>query len=285
MARETPPPRQPLPPPLGPRRSEHPSRTGQPEDSGSDVDRHPLGARVQGQGGGLSSIPDPSGVSALPRRRRVWWRRGWGWEELEGGSGRRRLDGVYGLRRGRWTGPRTGTQRAHPRPGQPSAALLAASRATPTPVPAPPPGGGAPHPPAAPSPMPRAPRGAQVDPAVSVSHPGPGQDAGQGRGAGRGARRVLPRAPAGVPAPGLRHSGSGSGAQAVPGGGALESGLEFSPNTQAAGWAAAVGSGSRPGRRCGRWVRAQGDQGAADLEPCLEADREISVLRGFGRRM
>lgn len=146
-------------------------------------------------------------------------------------------------------------------------------------------GGGAPHPPAAPSHMPRAPRGAQVDPAVSVSHPGPGQDAGQGRGAGRGARRVLPRAPAGVPAPGLRHSGSGSGAQAVPGGGALESGLEFSPNTQAAGWAAAVGSGSRPGRRCGRWVRAQGDQGAADLEPCLEADREISVPRGFGRRM
>lgn len=186
LARETPPPRQPLPPPLGPRRSEHPSRTGQPEDSGSDIDRHPLGARVQGQGGGLSSIPDPSGVSALPRRRRVWWRRGWGWEELEGGSGRRRLDGVYGLRRGRWTGPRTGTQRAHPRPGQPLAALLAASRATPTPVPAPPPGGGAPLTLQQPPPICRARPAARRSTPPSLS-PIPGRGRTRGRGAAQGA--------------------------------------------------------------------------------------------------
>ncbi|XP_007467149.1 PREDICTED: basic proline-rich protein-like [Lipotes vexillifer] len=57
-----------------------------------------------------------------------------------------------------------------------------------------------------------------------------GRGARHGRSAGRGARRVLPRAPAGVPAPGLRHSCSGSGAQAVPGGGTLESARSHFPS-------------------------------------------------------
>lgn len=81
---------------------------------------------------------------------------------------------------------------------------------------------------------------------------------------------------------GLR--GSGSGAQAVPRGCALEPDLQFSPKAQAAGWAAAVGSGNRPARRGGRRERARGHREAAGVELSLEADRAVAVPRGFGRR-
>lgn len=71
----------------------------------------------------------------------------------------------------------------------------------------------------------------------------------------------------------------------MPGGGALEPGLDFRPTRTPQAGAGKGGRGSGPGRRCGRAGRARGDEGAADLGPSLGADRGISDLRGFGRGM
>lgn len=195
-------------------------------------------------------------------------------EELEGGSWRRRLDPT-----------RPGTPCALPGPGLPLAAWFAASPATPRPVLVPPPGG--------------APLTLHQTPPLCVRARGRAgrprclwllSQSGAARGARAPRRRRRPEGRAPSPSPAgslLRGSdsrGSGSGAQAVPRGCALEPGLQFSPNAQAAGWAVAVGSGSRPARRGRRRERARGHREAADVEPSLEADRAVAAPRGFGRR-
>lgn len=96
---------------------------------------------------------------------------------------------------------------------------------------------------AAPSPSPRALLGAQPGPATSASLVRPGQD--------RAGRCLEGRALHCAPASGLRRSepsDSGGGAQAVPGGGALEPGLDFSPCAHAAGWGRGGGQWERPGQ-------------------------------------
>lgn len=101
--------------------------TGQPEGSGSALEGHPPSPGVQGKPAARPPPQTPFGVLALPRGPQSGGGVKWGWEELEGGSWRCRLDGVYGLQRGCWTGPQSRTPRARPQWG-------AAFGATPTPV-------------------------------------------------------------------------------------------------------------------------------------------------------
>lgn len=216
-----------------------------------------------------SPPPRPAGTSCLAEA--------WGGVGGVRRAGRRpcSLDGVCRLRRGRWTRPRTRALRAAPRLGQPLVPQLAASRATPPPVPGllreehlePPSPSSSPPLCCVCSRRTVLPRRLCL-PLPAIAGPRAGRGAAQGAVSG-GSRRASSRRIPGSAAP--KPSGRGSGVQAVPGGGAREPGLEFSPNLHAAGrgrsrgqwepppqavWPPAAGSGRRGG--CGLRTRFRG---------------------------
>lgn len=164
-------------------------------------------------------------------RREGWEERG-GW--ALGAAGWMEFMGC-----GEAAGPDRGPERsALPRAGQPSVRRLEASRAT-SAGPGPPPGGkGTPGQTPSPSCSPllfaaRALPGAQPTQPPRPPFPGGGRTRRQGRSAAGGIRGSRP-APARAPTPQFQRGGSESGAQAVPGGGALEPGLGFLPTAPAA---------------------------------------------------